>query len=86
MTPEFQFGLGQIVVSVGTSLAKTHEHYAKRLKLLTTCWKEVNATEEDEAEDHHAEQEGKEATEGEEGEGEKAKEKDAEKLTSIPSS
>ena len=26
MTPEFQFGLGQIVVAVGTSLAKTHEH------------------------------------------------------------
>ncbi|CAE7767229.1 unnamed protein product, partial [Symbiodinium necroappetens] len=42
MTPEFQFGLGQIVVAVGTSLAKTHAHYAKRLHLLTSCWKEVN--------------------------------------------
>ena len=39
MTPEFQFGLGQIVVAVGTSLAKTHAHYAKRLHLLTTCCK-----------------------------------------------
>ncbi|CAE7874890.1 unnamed protein product [Symbiodinium necroappetens] len=50
MTPEFQFGLGQIVVAVGTSLAKTHEHYAARLKLLTTCWKEVNANGDDEQE------------------------------------
>ncbi|CAE7657468.1 unnamed protein product, partial [Symbiodinium sp. KB8] len=47
MTPEFQFGLGQIVVAVGTSLAKTHAHYAKRLHLLTSCWKEVNVTEDD---------------------------------------
>ena len=47
MTPEFQFGLGQIVVAVGTSLAKTHAHYAKRLFLLTSCWKEVNVTEDD---------------------------------------
>ena len=35
--------MGQIIVAVGTSLAKTHEHYAARLKLLTSCWKEVNA-------------------------------------------
>ncbi|CAE7254810.1 unnamed protein product, partial [Symbiodinium sp. CCMP2456] len=50
MTPEFQFGLGQIVVAVGTSLAKTHEHYATRLKLLTSCWKEVNANADDDQE------------------------------------
>ncbi|CAE7827204.1 unnamed protein product [Symbiodinium sp. CCMP2592] len=52
MTPEFQFGLGQIVVAVGTSLAKTHEHYASRLKLLTSCWKEVNCNEDEVAQEH----------------------------------
>jgi len=56
MTPEFQFGLGQIIVAVGTSLAKTHEHYAQRLKLLTGCWKEVNVTEDDEADGNAEEQ------------------------------
>ena len=40
MTPEFQFGLDKIVLAVGTSLATTHEHYAARLKLLTSCRKE----------------------------------------------
>eukprot|EP00437_Effrenium_voratum_P031231 CAMPEP_0181417462 /NCGR_PEP_ID=MMETSP1110-20121109/11054_1 /TAXON_ID=174948 /ORGANISM="Symbiodinium sp., Strain CCMP421" /LENGTH=197 /DNA_ID=CAMNT_0023540415 /DNA_START=12 /DNA_END=601 /DNA_ORIENTATION=+ len=56
MTPEFQFGLGQIIVAVGMSLAKTHEHYAQRLKLLTECWKEVNVTEDDEANENAEEQ------------------------------
>eukprot|EP00437_Effrenium_voratum_P007644 CAMPEP_0181424432 /NCGR_PEP_ID=MMETSP1110-20121109/14641_1 /TAXON_ID=174948 /ORGANISM="Symbiodinium sp., Strain CCMP421" /LENGTH=1118 /DNA_ID=CAMNT_0023547589 /DNA_START=68 /DNA_END=3424 /DNA_ORIENTATION=- len=51
MTPEFQFGLGQIVTAVGISLANTHAHYAQRLRLLTGCWKEVNATEDDAAEE-----------------------------------
>eukprot|EP00439_Symbiodinium_sp_Y106_P051785 s3711_g6.t3 len=51
MTPEFQFGLGQIVTAVGISLANTHAHYAQRLRLLTGCWKEVNATEDDPAEE-----------------------------------
>ena len=62
MTPELQFSMGQVVVAVGTSLANTHEHYAARLKLFTSCWKEVNA-EDVEAADQP------EATATEEGEG-----------------
>ena len=60
MTPEFQFGLGQVVVALGTSLAKTHEHYKARLKLLTSCWKEVNANDEEEAEEEVSEENGEE--------------------------
>ncbi|CAE7390341.1 unnamed protein product [Symbiodinium natans] len=55
MTAEFQFGLGQVVTAVGISLANTHAHYADRLRLLTGCWKEVNATDEEKEEEHEEE-------------------------------
>ena len=49
MTPEFQFGVAQIVTAVGLSLANTFEHYAARLKLLTSCWATIQVNEDDEA-------------------------------------
>jgi len=76
MTPEFQFGLGQVVVALGTSLAKTHEHYKARLKLLTSCWKEVNATEEEveeEVSEENGEEQEKKAEKEEDGEKEAKK-------------
>ena len=51
MTPEFQFGVAQIVTAVGLSLANTFEHYASRLKLLTSCWATIQATNDDEAQE-----------------------------------
>ncbi|CAE7947061.1 unnamed protein product [Symbiodinium sp. KB8] len=58
MTAEFQFGLSQTITALGVSLARTHEHYAERLTLLRTCWKEANATSEEAAEEHQEDHEG----------------------------
>eukprot|EP00439_Symbiodinium_sp_Y106_P044179 s3711_g5.t1 len=58
MTAEFQFGLSQTVTALGVSLARTHEHYAERLNLLRTCWKEANVTSEEAAEEHQEDHEG----------------------------
>ena len=55
MTPEFQFGVAQIVTAVGLSLANTFAHYAARLKLLTSCWATIQVSENDEGKEQDEE-------------------------------